>query len=452
MDIESTPLIENSHHDLYSFESPTRGDGSERTKELPGKASRSETILVMVKMSIGTGVLGMPYAASKAGIMFHIIGLAFATLWNSYSVLRLAESRSYVEKNMKNVKQMGNVPQNTNTFGVMAWHAFGSVGLTFVDLVMIILMMGITIAYEDAILGFARDTELFTSGSEKVDALLMLIIMIPFLFLPNLDSLGKISALGTGLIFAVFIVFGGYGLHKNGLDGFYTLSSSDFWPRSFEAFSNWFGVVVFGFGIVPFTYSLQESMTERKDLMKATNASLVAVFIAYVIMGDIISIIFEQGINSDIISELPSSSTLPMVIRLLMIITILTSVPLIIIPLGELLHNRIVGSVKEASTENSVYMVRVFVAVFCAILSVEVPDFIHVISFLGCCCCALTSFTYPPLLHLRCIYRFCPLEERNAKIGMIVLDVILLICGGLLTVFTSILTFNKMLEQMMTNA
>jgi amino acid permease len=102
----------------------------------------------MVKMSIGTGVLGMPYAASKAGIMFHIIGLAFATLWNSYSVLRLAESRSYVEKNMKNVKQMGNVPQNTNTFGVMAWHAFGSVGLTFVDLVMIILMMGITIAYE----------------------------------------------------------------------------------------------------------------------------------------------------------------------------------------------------------------------------------------------------------------------------------------------------------------
>jgi proton-coupled amino acid transporter len=193
-------------------------------------------------------------------------------------------------------------------------------------------------------------------------------------------------------------------------------------------------------------------MTERKDLMKATNASLVAVFIAYVIMGDIISIIFEQGINSDIISELPSSSTLPMVIRLLMIITILTSVPLIIIPLGELLHNRIVGSVKEASTENSVYMVRVFVAVFCAILSVEVPDFIHVISFLGCCCCALTSLTYPPLLHLRCIYRFCPLEERNAKIGMIVLDVILLICGGLLTVFTSILTFNKMLEQMMTNA
>jgi amino acid permease len=193
-------------------------------------------------------------------------------------------------------------------------------------------------------------------------------------------------------------------------------------------------------------------MSEPKDLMKATNASLLAVFMAYVIMGDVISIIFVQGIKSDIISELPTSSVLPDSIRLLMIITILTSVPLIMIPAGELLHEKLLGRKKKATPSKSEYMVRVSIAVFCAVLSVEVPDFIYVISFVGCFCVALLSFAYPPLLHLRCIHRFCPLEERNAKFGMIVLDVILLICGGLLTVFTSILTFNKMLEQMMTNA
>ena len=96
----------------------------------------------------------------------------------------------------------------------------------------------------DAILGFAGDTKTFTTGSEGFDAIFLLIIMTPFLFLPNYESLAKVSALGTGLIFVIFIVFGGYGLHTNGLEGFHSLSKNNLWPQSFEAFSNWFGVAV----------------------------------------------------------------------------------------------------------------------------------------------------------------------------------------------------------------
>ena len=77
-----------------------------------------------------------------------------------------------------------------------------------------------------------------------------------------------------------------------------------------------------GFGVVPFTYSIQDSMAEPNHLMRATIVSLSTVFLAYAIMGDIIAIIFVQGIQSDIISELPTNSALPTFVRLLMTVTI----------------------------------------------------------------------------------------------------------------------------------
>jgi proton-coupled amino acid transporter len=189
-------------------------------------------------------------------------------------------------------------------------------------------------------------------------------------------------------------------------------------------------------------------MTEPKELMKATHASLIVVFLTYVVIGDIISIIFVQGIQSDIISELPTSSALPTVIRLLMIITVLTTVPLIIIPAGDLIHDKIIQRQKGAPPGKSVYIVRLLIAIFCALVSVEVPKFIYVISFVGCFCVALTSFAYPPLLHLKCLYKFCSVEKRNSKMKLILTDVILLCCGVLITGFTSVLTFKSMMDQM----
>ena len=58
-----------------------------------------------------------------------------------------------------------------------------------------------------------------------------------------------------------------------------------------------------GFGLVPFTYSMEESMSEPKEMMKATKMSLSIVAVAYVFLGGLISIIFVKGIRGDILSE-----------------------------------------------------------------------------------------------------------------------------------------------------
>ena len=115
--------------------------------------------LNMVKMCVGTGVLAVPFAANAGGLLFHIIGLAFVTMWNIYSVHRLAESRTYVEEYKLEKRHDGDndgderqaqeqPPENTNTLGLITWHAFGMPGLHMVDSILAMLMLGIIIAYE----------------------------------------------------------------------------------------------------------------------------------------------------------------------------------------------------------------------------------------------------------------------------------------------------------------
>ena len=69
-------------------------------------------------------------------------------------------------------------------------------------------------------------------------------LVLKVLLLPNYESIAKISALGTGLIVVIFLFIGSYGLHQNGMEGFYSISWEEAWPENFAAFSNWFGVAV----------------------------------------------------------------------------------------------------------------------------------------------------------------------------------------------------------------
>mmetsp|Transcript_9460 Transcript_9460/g.17798 ORF Transcript_9460/g.17798 Transcript_9460/m.17798 type:complete len:465 (+) Transcript_9460:72-1466(+) len=458
MQSEDTPLIRNGNVRDDSGLNLELGAQEEtfelslESKNVAVKSSFIQTSLNITKLCIGTGVLAIPFAAKEGGLLFHIIGSLLVTFWNVYSVHRLIESRSYIETHIESANSCDSVKEvlvpsiNTNQFGFVTYYAYGSVGLHVVDSIMIMLMLGIIIAYEDAILGFAADTP-FTSGSQKTDALFMLVIMTPVLFLPNYKSLAKISAIGTFLIVAIFLFIAGYGLSLNGFGGLEMITWDDLFPRSFSAFSNWFGIMVFGYGLVPFTFSIQDSMSEPTEMVKATRTSLSIVLMLYILTGDLISIIFMQSIKSDILSELPPA-IFPTLLRILMSIVVITSIPLIIIPAGDLIHDKILPNPDNSRRGKIVYVIRFLLAYLCAIISTVVPDFVFVLSFVGCFCVALLSFAYPPILHLTCLYRYHPKEKRHLKTKLIVTDVILFVWGLIATLFTSFLTFTSMVANM----
>lgn len=442
-------------------------------------SSQKQASVNIIKMCIGSGTLAMPYAASQGGILFHVIGLALITKWNLYSVDRMLSSKLLISQRYDFYKQ--NLPMDSNdvmiinmtaskarqqndtleeitnnehqyrsnsvmfekesksTFSNIAYMAFGPIGVHMVDTAMTILMIGIILAYEDAILGFMQETPL-KSDNPRVDALFMLLFIIPVLLLPNYESIAKVSALGTGLVCAVFGIIAVIGMLQNGFAGVYTITWDALWPSSLSSLSRWFGIAVFGYGVVPFTFSIQESMIHQSEFINSCNMSLWMVFLAYCVMGNVISIIFMQNIKSDVLSALPQNGTVPTALRLLMAIVILTTLPLIIIPAGALVHEKIFGRSKRSF----VFVIRLFIAVTCAILSVELPSFVFVLSFIGCLCVSFISFVYPPLVHMVCTFRF---SVKPVLWQTVFLDGTMLIWGIFVTGFTSRQTYLSMMQQ-----
>ena len=202
-----------------------------------------------------------------------------------------------------------------------------------------------------------------------------------------------------------------------------------------------------GFGLVPFTFNIQEGMQEPQDMRKATQISHWGVFITYILMGEGIAIIFRPTMASfqgDILSELPSNSVMTQFLRLAMSIVIFATIPLITVPTGDLIYGKLPMSVKGDNAGRITTSIRIMVCLVSAYVSVAVPDFVSAISFTGCLCVASLSFVYPPLVHLVLRYKFC----RQKKNRIFCSDILLLLWGIVATAVSTTLTFQSMMMKM----
>lgn len=187
-------------------------------------------------------------------------------------------------------------------------------------------------------------------------------------------------------------------------------------------------------------------MRNPNQMMKATNAALWVVFATYVSLGILLSIIFWptlKGFHSDILSALPHNSLLSSAVKLSMSIVIISSIPLIIVPFGDLLQQKLgLHRQWEGAT------VRISICIVCALVSISVPNFVYVISFIGCFCVAFISYTFPAVAHIFCLFKLrdSRLSFSKAEWRQIYVDAMLLPVGLISCLMTSDLTFKEMLK------
>ena len=304
-----------------------------------------QTALNITKLCMGTGTLALPFAAEKGGLLFNVMGLALIALWNYYCancILRCrdllhpkaAKPGEGVESNSTTASQQhfhqqqvyygSNIeshehneyslnenrttpPDGTTSYGEIAWYASGSIGLLSVDLLMLLLSVMLIIAYEVAMISFI-DSMPITTGSRKIDIIIPSIIVALLSCSPDVSFLTKFSIFGLMALTLSFSVIMWQGLAENGLSGFQ--STLNLWPRDLSDASSWFGVVVFGYGVVPFILNFRESMTIPNNVGLATKVGLVLVFLAYVVMSNFVRILFSptHTFKGDVLQALPKSS------------------------------------------------------------------------------------------------------------------------------------------------
>jgi amino acid permease len=252
------------------------------------------------------------------------------------------------------------------------------------------------------------------------------------------------------VLMATFAVISAYGffdrsISLNDMQSSQPLHSHlELWPTSLNGLCRWFGIVVFGYGIVPLTYNFQESMKEPHHVVRASMFALVGVAGVYVSIGVGLYALFPH-LTADVLHELPATTGyLPIVTRLAMSGTVLTTAPLLIVPCAELVEGKF-GITSAMAVGRAV--VRFGVVGVCVLVAVLLPNFVEVLSFVGCFCVALVSFCLPPMLHLRLAYLAQKgknnIPRRPLQPVTVLADVALAVWGIVVTVVSTICTMQS---------
>jgi amino acid permease len=372
-------------------------------------ASNTATALNLMKTCMGTGCLALPFACQQGGIVLFTAGLVAVSSWNVYSVQRLVACLQYLpddnnsplgstddeEENGDDVTgdearslQVKPPPEEISLLGKVAWHAYGPMGLEVLDIMMMILLLGVIVAYFCAILTFLSDTPLSLGGIW--DGLVTALILTCISLVPHVGVLSQASALGLTVLFLTFVVIFSYGIL--GDDSSHAATPIAMWPHSMQGLSQLFGVVVFGFGVVPMTYNFRSSMQQPGCMIEVTACAMGATAASYFVAGVGLYVLFP-ALQGDVLSELPTTGFLPVVSRLAMVFVVLMTAPLIIVPCSELLEGK--------WQREEIWMIRLGICTASCLVAVAFPNFVQALSLVGSTCVATVSFCIPPLLHLR---------------------------------------------------
>ena len=356
-------------------------------------------------------------------------------------------------------------PEETAMFGKVVWYAVGPYGLMALDILMVSFLIGILVTYMNAMRSFLRDTPL-TTNSDVVDALILVFIMGPLSCVPHMGYLARASAMGLLVLAATFVVLGVYGLEEyNSLKQPHhsaEIVSSVLPEHGLWGISHWFGCVVFSFGVAPLTYNFRSSMADPTQMVPATGYALMGVALAYMGLGIGFWMLFPD-LEGDLLQELPLTGFLPVITRLAMVVVVLTTAPLLIVPCGELMESKISYAATQSmilftsSRNRNQYHERLnddhdhhqfrrilfrFGICFLGVgISIYVPGFVDVLSFVGCCCVACLGFCIPPLLHALLCFQARQYRPWNGWTMLV--DVLMLSWGIFATVVSTAYTFRQ---------
>ena len=459
-------MTTNSNHEkspLLLSSSTTYEDEDEVAQ---GSATVSQTILNLSKTSMGTGCLALPVAAREGGLLLFVFGVVAIALWNAYASKKYCDcydlifgskGHDEIENDKSLVKSstpsscdeglasccppppvfvqtrsLPRPPPGTATLGSIAWYTVGPSGLAILDLLTLILLMGVIVAYNDAIRTFLQDTP-FTTGHDAFDAIITAFLIAPLTVVKDMGFLSKTSAAGLSVLAFALLVIAGYGILGSSSSSD-TASALQWFPRNgLAGVSNWFGCVVYGFGIVPLTFNFRDSMAEPSKYTPTCFYALLLVALIYIIVGISLLALYPD-IDADVLSAIPQLGILPTITRLAMVVVVVATAPLLIVPCAELIEGKI--SRGEAGQRTKV-LVRFGICFLTVAISVGVPGFVSVLTFVGCFCVSFVSFCVSPALHVVLLIR------HKRPIRALVFDVLMLAWGLAATAISTAFVFRK---------
>lgn len=167
----------------------------------------------------------------------------------------------------------------------------------------------------------------------------------------DISFLSKFSAFGLLALALSFAVIFWEGVKENGWMGFTHILGLHLFPESLSSASSWFGVVVFGYGVVPFIFSFKDSMENPEFIGLSTKIGLSIAYTGYIFASNCIQILFspKHFFDGDVLQALPNS-LVSSIVRIMMISVVAVTAPLISVPVS--IYGTVFISFKKAISQS----------------------------------------------------------------------------------------------------
>ncbi|KAL0482636.1 solute carrier family 36 (proton-coupled amino acid transporter) [Acrasis kona] len=421
--------------DVEEKEPITKHNAEEPINKGEAKSTDFQALVNIIKANIGSGILTMPFAYKNGGVILGTIALVTVALITMHCITLLVKCKKKLVRDLKARKREQGEDFDENeivTYGDVGKETMGKFGTAFISTLLVFTQTGFCCAYLNFIGGNMH--EMVPALREWHYIIISLVVLIPICLIRNLKHLSLLSIISEILMLAgmgIVIYFDIFTLSTTSFPGDRRISTFDF--KNFPVF---FGICIFGFEGIGLALPVESNMKNKKHFKAVlyTAESLVGIMMG--VFGLFGYIAFAHNVQSMITLNIPSGSSLGIVIKVGFIIALAFTYPMQLFPVSELfdgyldvviekfkrkpsgdesqfLFNPTTNSL-EVQTKTSRKatllrwiagsVMRAVVIILTAVLAASIPDFGSFLSLIGGLGGTLLAFVLPCIIHI-IVYR-----------------------------------------------
>jgi len=394
--------------------------------ENKGNATRPKTFFLLIKSSMGTGVLFLPKAFKNGGLLFSATAQVVVALVSCVAMHLLLKYRE---------RYGGGYSDIGEAIGGRKVRALILTSITVSQIGFVCVRMIFTAQNLNSFL----EAVLKESWPLSTEALIgiQLVFLIPLALIRNMSKLS-----GTAFISSIFILFGLVYVYyfdisaiaREGINH----TVQQFNPRDFTLTIR---SVIFAFEGIGLVIPVQSSMREPQEFEKLLFIVLFIITIIFTTVKALNYVSFENSVKTEIISNLPQDNKLVNTVQFLYSLAVLVGTPIQLSPAIKIVEDSIFGNhsgKRDLVTKWKKNAFRTCLVCACAVIAYLGASNLDRFVALVCSFASVPLlYIYPAYLHFKGIA-----DNTYVRVG----DILLMVVGLIAMIYTTAVTVARWSE------
>ncbi|KAK8722475.1 hypothetical protein OTU49_012236, partial [Cherax quadricarinatus] len=392
-------------------------------------AGNMKHVVNMANSIVGVSILSMPYCFKETGLVLGILLVLLSGLVTKKTCMFLIRSAIMARR---------------RSYEFLAFHVFGVSGKLFVELCMILFLIGICISFH-VVMGdlapaiIARLMDIENSPSLRCTLLIgvTVLVVLPLCLLRNLDSLASMSACSIGFYFFLILVILWHAFPKL-MDGSWYHMAELFRPSGALQV---LPICMLGLSCQSNVFEIYDSIPDPDvpKMRSVVNHAVNLCCALYISVGFLGYVAFvDQDLAGNLILSFPSSH-LTEGIKVFFTVSLAISFPLMIFPCRTSIHSLLYRRNNPSSfdlvgnymPESRFKGITIGILASSLVVGILIPNIEFVLGLLGSTMGMLIALFLPSLLFIR-VHSKASAERLLAQ-GIMLVGIVLIVTGTYLT-------------------